>query len=422
MSNTEVKPQPSCESEFDPGSLSVDIAKKRIFETVTPVGDTEVVAVRDALQRVLSDDVFSPVDVPNHTNSAMDGYAVRGADLSTDTTVSLEMIGTAWAGKPFEGSVGLGQCVRIMTGAVMPGHADTVVMQEHTESEGDRILVAAGQRQGQHVRKAGEDLAAGGLALPGGRRCLPADLGLFASLGIGEVRVRRKPRVAFFSNGDELRSLGQSLSVGELYDSNRYTLYGMLKRAGVDLIDLGVVPDDRSMIRSTLESAAATSDMVITSAGASVGEADFIKEVLEDLGEVSFWKIAMKPGRPLAFGQIGKTLFFGLPGNPVSVMVTFYQFVLPALRQLAGEPESTPVRLAVRVENALKKRPGRTEYQRGFLSTGPDGVSVVRTTGDQGSGILSSMATANCFIILPPESVGVEAGSTVVVEPFSTTM
>ncbi|HAU40932.1 MAG TPA: molybdopterin molybdenumtransferase MoeA, partial [Gammaproteobacteria bacterium] len=306
--------QPSCDDEYDPAWLPVDTALDRIAQAVTPIADVEVVALREALDRVLGTDVLSPVAVPNHTNSAMDGYALRFADLNGS---SLKVVGTAWAGKAFAGSVGPGECARIMTGAVMPEGTDTVVMQEHAERQDDHIRVAEGQRKGRHVRYAGEDLAEGATALTAGRRLLPGDIGMVASLGIGELPVLRRPRVAFFSNGDELRSIGQPLELGDVYDSNRYTLHGMLRRAGMAFNDLGVVRDDREQIKSTFLKAAEMADVVITSAGASVGEADYVKDVLDEIGEVNFWKIAMKPGRPLSFGRIGDSLFFGLPGNPV---------------------------------------------------------------------------------------------------------
>jgi len=411
-----VSRQPSCDDEYDPALLSVDTALSRIAQAVTPISDLEVVALREALDRVLGADIQSPLAVPNHTNSAMDGYALRFADLNGPP---LRVVGTAWAGKAFAGAVNAGECVRIMTGAVMPEGADTVVMQEHVEQQNGGIRTADGQKQGQHVRYAGEDLAEGATALFSGRRLLAADIGMVASLGVGELPVLRRPRVAFFSNGDELRSIGQPLELGDVYDSNRYTLYGMLSRAGTTFNDLGVVPDDRDQIKNTFLRAAEFADVVITSAGASVGDADYVKEVLDEIGEVNFWKIAMKPGRPLSFGKIGDSLFFGLPGNPVSVMVTFYQFVLPALRRLAGEASWHSLRLQARTLDRLKKRPGRTEFQRGVLSQDESGALVVSTTGEQGSGILSSMSQANCFVILPIDSAGRQPGDLVEVEPFS---
>ena len=413
---TEVIVQPNCEDEYDPALLPVDIALARIAEAITPISDIEWVSVRGALSRVLAEDVISPVDVPNHTNSAMDGYAVAASDL---LAVDLKVVGTAWAGSAYTGPVGSGECVRIMTGAVIPDRCDTVVMQEQAEHINDRIRLAPGQKPGQHVRRAGEDLAAGEIALVHGRCLLPSDLGMVASLGIGELAVLRKPRIAFFSNGDELRSIGESLALGDVYDSNRYTLHGMLTRLGVEFIDLGVIPDDRDRIRETFLRAAAIADVVITSAGASVGDADYVKEVLDEIGEVNFWKLAMKPGRPLSFGKIDNAHFFGLPGNPVSVMVTFYQFVLPALRQLMGEENWVPLRLPARTLNQLKKRPGRTEYQRGYLVQDKSGELTVHSTGDQGSGILSSMSQANCFIVLDIDNDGAQVGDIVTVEPFA---
>ena len=413
---TEVIVQPSCEDEYDPALLPVDVALARIAEAITPISDIEWVPVRGALSRILAEDVISPVDVPNHTNSAMDGYALAASDL---LAADLKVIGTAWAGSAYAGPVGSGECVRIMTGAVIPDRCDTVVMQEQAERIDDRIRLAAGQKPGQHVRRAGEDLAAGEIALVRGRCLLPSDLGMVASLGIGELAVLRKPRIAFFSNGDELRSIGETLALGDVYDSNRYTLHGMLTRLGVEFIDLGVIPDDRDRIRETFLRAAAIADVVITSAGASVGDADYVKEVLDEIGEVKFWKLAMKPGRPLSFGKIDHAHFFGLPGNPVSVMVTFYQFVLPALRQLMGEENWIPLRFPARTLNRLKKRPGRTEFQRGYLVQDDSGDLTVHSTGDQGSGILSSMSQANCFIVLDIDSDGAQVGEMVTVEPFA---
>ncbi|MEA3291168.1 MAG: gephyrin-like molybdotransferase Glp [Pseudomonadota bacterium] len=407
-----------CCDDYDPNSLSAEAAAQRIRQAARPVPEIEGVAVRAALGRVVARDVASPVDVPNHTNSAMDGYALKGSDLPADGEAELAVIGTSWAGRPFDGEVNAGECVRIMTGAVMANGTDTVVMQEHVERIGDTLRIGAGQKTGQHVRHAGEDLAAGAIAIQKGRRLTPADLGLAASLGISELPVTRKPRVAFFSNGDELRSVGQPLEIGELYDSNRYTLYGMLSRAEVDMVDLGVVPDDPDALRKVFQDAARCADVVITSAGASVGDADYVNDILKELGEVDFWKIAIKPGRPLAFGKIGDSLFFGLPGNPVSAMVTFYIFVLPVLRYMMGESETQPLQLRARCETRLKKRPGRMEYQRGVLGT-KDGELVVNSTGWQGSGILSSMSLANSFIILPVDSEGVKPGDMVDVQPFA---
>jgi molybdopterin molybdotransferase len=418
MAKGQVARDPSCADDFDPNSLAAEEALSRIETFITPIIDTERVAVRSALGRVLANDVLSPVAVPQHDNSGMDGYAVASGDLRDSGSVSLKVLGTSWAGKPFNHAVQSGQCVRVMTGGVLPTGTDTVIMQEHVETNGDSVKIGTGHRKGQHVRYAGEDLARGAIALHAGHRITPADLGLVASLGCAELCVFRKPRITFFSTGDELRSIGETLDDGEIYDSNRYTLYGMLTQLGVDFVDAGVVRDDRDQLRELLSRAERISDAIITSAGASVGEADFVQQTLAELGEVNFWKIAMKPGRPLAFGKIANAIFFGLPGNPVSVMVTFYQFVLPALRRLMGQKRTAPLRMTVKCMSALKKSPGRMEFQRGVLDTGADGDTVVRSTGEQGSGILSSMSQANCFIVLPTACGNVAAGEWVEVEPF----
>ncbi|MEJ2507912.1 MAG: molybdopterin molybdotransferase MoeA [Gammaproteobacteria bacterium] len=410
-------PQPGCD-DYDPNSLTVEQAMSRIAESVEPIDGAESVALRAALGRTLDEAVLSPIDVPPYTNSAMDGYALRGADLPDQGEARLQVVGTALAGQPFEGGIGAGQCVRIMTGAKMPEGTDTVVMQEHTEREDDTVRIGSGHRPGQNVRAAGEDLARGKPVLSRGKRLGPADIGLLASLGVPEVRVKRRLRVAFFSTGDELRSLGEPLEEGQIYDSNRYTLYGLLSELGVELIDMGVVRDRREDVEAAFEQAAGTADAVITSGGVSVGEADYVKDTLERLGQVGFWKIAMKPGRPLAFGRVGRAYFFGLPGNPVSVMATFYELVLPALRRLMGQEHTQPVSLTVPCAERLKKRPGRVDFQRGILTREADGTLAVRSTGAQGSHILSSMSRANCFIVLPSDWGDVEPGTQVEVQPF----
>ncbi len=409
--------QASCADDYDPNSMPVDKAREFIHRFLEPVSARLRVPVRDALGRVLAEDVVSPVDVPSHRNSAMDGWAMRGADLAADGERTLEEIGASFAGRPFAGRVGPGQCVRIMTGGVVPEGADTVVMQEKARAEGKRVTFAAGQKTGQNVREAGEDLRRGAVALAKGRIVRPAELGLIASLGIGEVGVFRPLRVAFFSTGDELKSVGTTLGEGEIYDSNRYTIHGMLTRLGCEVLDLGVVRDDPASLERDFVEAAASADVVITSGGVSVGEADFVKGLMEKLGEVVFWKIAMKPGRPLAYGRIRGAHFFGLPGNPVSVMVTFYQFVRDALLRLQGANPVSPIpTFPATCAARLRKAPGRTEFQRGVLARGADGAWTVRPTGEQGSGILKSMSEANCFIVLG-ESVGnVEPGTSVEVQ------
>ncbi|HLX22335.1 MAG TPA: gephyrin-like molybdotransferase Glp [Usitatibacter sp.] len=408
--------QASCADDYDPNSMPVAKARAFIHQFLDPVTGVLRVPVRSALGRVLAEDVTSPVNVPSHRNSAMDGWAMRGADLAAGDATLTE-IGVSFAGKPFSGKVAAGQCVRIMTGGVVPEGADTVVMQERAKANGKSITFAAGQKTGQNVRQAGEDLKAGSLALKRGRIVRAAELGLIASLGIGEVSVYRPLRVAFFSTGDELKSIGTTLGEGEIYDSNRYTLHGMLTRLGCEVLDMGVVRDDPDLIERAFAQAAASADVVITSGGVSVGEADFVKSMLGKLGEVVFWKIAMKPGRPLAYGKIGPAHFFGLPGNPVSVMVTFYQFVRSALLELMGANPVEPVpTFRATCTSALKKAPGRTEFQRGILAQAPDGALTVKPTGEQGSGILKSMSDANCFIILGDDVGNVEAGTSVEVQ------
>jgi molybdopterin molybdotransferase len=409
--------QASCADDYDPNSMPVAKARAFIHQFLDPVTAVLRVPVRTALGRVLAEDVLSPVDVPAHRNSAMDGWAMRAADLAPDRETTLQEIGASFAGRPFAGALGAGQCVRIMTGGVVPQGADTVVMQERAKAQGKSVTFVPGQKMGQNVREAGEDLRAGSVALARGRLVRPAELGLIASLGIGEVAVYRPLRVAFFSTGDELKSVGTALAEGEIYDSNRYTIHGMLARLGCEVLDMGVVRDDPKLLERAFREAAAAADVVITSGGVSVGEADFVKDLLGKLGQVVFWKIAMKPGRPLAYGKIGGAHFFGLPGNPVSVMVTFYQFVREALLALMGVNPVEPVpTFTAKCATRLKKAPGRTEFQRGVLAREADGTLAVRPTGEQGSGILKSMSDANCFIILGDDVGNVEAGATVEVQ------
>ena len=417
----------SCADNYDPNSLHVDRARELILDLLPPVTGHERLFVRQALDRVLAEDVISPIDVPSHDNSAMDGWALRFDDLAASNATAgetrLKNIGTAFAGHAFAGKVGAGETVRIMTGAVLPQGVDCVVVQEVTRVEGDTVIIPPGQRREQNTRRAGEDLRAGKPAIPAGRKLRPAEIGIIASLGIGEVSVRRRVRVALFSTGDELCSIGAPLGEGAVYDSNRYTLWGMLTRLGCEVIDMGVVKDDPAALEAAFREAAACADAIITSGGVSVGEADFIKRLMAQLGEVAFWKIAMKPGRPMAFGRIepdGPTRpgawLFGLPGNPVAVMVTFYQFVRPALLKLAGVSPVTPFpTFPARCVEAMKKGRGRTEFQRGILFM-EDDEWCVRPTGAQGSGVLRSMADADCFIVLEHDREKVGAGDTVMVQ------
>lgn len=426
-----VSPKPLLDCFDDPALLPAAEALSRIEAHVGAITENEAVSLRDALGRILGADVTSPIDVPGHTNSAMDGYAIAGSDLPAQGSKSFELRGTSWAGRPYAGRVGPGDTVQIMTGAVMPAGTDTVVMQEHVELDGPppgpslplprpRVVhITAGHRVGQNVRAAGEDIRRGATVLEAGKRLMPAELGLLASLGISEVQTRRRVRVAVFSTGDELRAAGEPLEPGAIYDSNRHILYGMLTRLGVDLLDLGVVRDERTAVSAAFERAAASADVIISSGGASSGEADYIRETLAELGQVGFWRIAIRPGRPLAFGRVRDAVFFGLPGNPVAVMVTFYQFVQPALMQLMGQrPVQLTPTVQARCTTKLRKKPGRVEYYRAVLERDADGDLVVRHTGKTGSGLLHTMSDANCFILLPEHADSVEAGTAVEVQPF----
>ena len=403
----------SCLDGYDPDALRVDKAREAILACLSPISAAEKIPTKEILGRVLAEDIVPNINVPAHDNSAMDGYAIRFSDAEQP----LKEIGAALAGKPFHGQLGPGECVRIMTGAVMPPGADTVVIQELVKKQGDRITIPPGQKKAQNVRYAGEDLKIGVPVLNPGRLLKPADVGLIASLGIGDVRVKRRLRVAFFATGDELASIGTPLKEGEVYDSNRYTVHGMLTRLGVEALDMGVVRDDPALLEKAFREASQKADAVITTGGVSVGEADFVKQLMATLGEVLFWKIAMRPGRPMAFGRIGEAFLFGLPGNPVAVMVTFYQFVRDALLHMSGRrDEPIPLLKAVSSES-IRKVPGRTEYQRGVLFR--EGAEwKVRTTGQQGSGVLRSMSEANCFIVLAHERGPVKAGEPVSVQLF----
>lgn len=411
--------EPSCTDLDQSGLLTVTQARQKILDEMIPVGSTEELPIRQTLGRVLAEDIVSPIDVPPHTNSAMDGYAIHSAELPQTHSVTLRVAGTSWAGKPYTEKVMPGTAVRIMTGAVMPEETDTVIMQEHVELCDDSITIGAGHRSGQNVRAAGEDLRAGQPVLTKGRWINTADLGLLASLGLVQVPVYRRLKVAFFSTGDELRSVGESLAPGQIYDSNRYTLYGMLTKLNVDILDMGVVRDTREAVASAFHEAAEQADALITTGGVSVGDADYVTETLQELGTTSFWKIAMKPGRPLAFGHFSNTVFFGLPGNPVSTMVTFIQFVHPALLKMAGASDYlNTLRLKACTQTPLRKRPGRAEFQRATLENDASGRLCVTSSGAQGSGILRSMSHANCFILLPAEQGDVAAGEEVEVQPF----
>lgn len=412
----------SCLDDYDPNSMPVTKARHFIKQFLSPVAESEVIELRACLGRVLAADVLSPANVPNYDNSAMDGYAFNADDIKVEHATRLKVIGTAFAGKSFAGEIARGECLRIMTGGMMPAGADTVIVQEKVSTDGEHITFTEAPKRAMNVRYIGEDLQLGKAVLAVGHLMRPADLGLIASLGVGEIAVYRKLKVAFFSTGDELASIGQALKTGQVYDSNRYTLYGMLSSMGVEMIDMGAIADDPELLEKTLLKASKLADVVITSGGVSVGEADYMKLLLAKHGQVMFWKIAMKPGRPLAYGKIQGSPtkvahYFGLPGNPVAVMVTFYQFVREALLVLMGQPNPPTLPLfKVECTQPIRKLTGRTEFQRGLLFTDTDGNWKVKPTGAQGSAILSSMSLANCFIVLD-ESVGnVDAGAMVQIQ------
>jgi molybdopterin molybdotransferase len=390
--------------------LPVATARTAMSQCITPITDIEWIGLRDGLGRVLAQDIDSPIDVPAHDNSAMDGWALRAIDLHASEPTRLQVIGAAHAGSPYAGPVDAHQAVRIMTGAVMPAGCDTVVIQESACVDGDSVLIPAGQQAGQNRRLKGEDLSRGRPAVLKGRQLRASDLGLLASLGIAEIPVLRPLRVAFFSTGNELRSLGQTLDPGCIYDSNRYTLHGMLSRLGVELIDLGVVPDEPQALESALRGASLQADAIISSGGVSVGEADFTRAVMSRTGEVAFWTIAMRPGRPMAFGRVGSAAYFGLPGNPVAVMVTFLFLVRDALIQLGGGTPRPLLPMRVRSAHPIRKRPGRTEYQRAVIEIDDHGDWVARIAGNQGSGVLRSMSEANAMVVLAHDQGDVAPG------------
>ena len=405
---------------YDPQALRAETANVFLSELVASISESEETGIFQALARVLAADIISPISVPPHDNSAMDGYAFDGAQLSSTNALNLNVIGTALAGKAWQGQVQPGQCVKIMTGAVMPNGLDTVVPQElATVAVEPGITIAAGLlRAGDNRRKLGEDLMQGQTALQKGALLNPASLGLLASLGIERIKVWRKLRVAYFSTGDEILSLGQAPREGAVYDSNRYTVTGLLQRLGCEVLDFGVVGDQPALLEAAFKQAASQADAVITSGGVSVGEADYTKAMMHQLGDVAFWKIAMRPGRPLAVGRIGKSVLFGLPGNPVAVMVTFLTFVRPALLKMMGSTAAPVPLLKAHSSEVIRKKPGRTEYQRGIVSNAPDGSLQVRTTGNQGSGVLSSMVQANGLIVLHHNQGNVALGDEVDVMMF----
>jgi molybdopterin molybdotransferase len=407
-----------CSLESKP-LLSVDDALARINAAIKPIIASERVVLKSAFGRVLSEDVISPINIPYDRNSSMDGYALSSNDIAANNPFTLTLVGTSWAGRPFLGSLQNGQCVRIFTGAVLPDGADSVVIQEQVNADGGNITFPANIAAFQNIREAGEDVKQGSILCTQLKKLTAADIGLLAAAGIYDVPVRRKLNIAFFSTGDELMGIGHPPEIGKIYDSNRYALAALLADPYYNASDMGAIPDDKQLLEDSFRQAAECNDVIITTGGASVGDADYVKDILARCGEVKFWKIAIKPGKPLAFGKIGACYFFGLPGNPVSVMVTFQQIVAPALKQLSGALANKPLRLLATCTTALKKALGRQEFQRGVLSQDANGNFFVASTGQQGSHILSSMSQSNCYIILSAESKGASSGEQVLVEPFS---
>ncbi len=410
---------------YDPQALSVSQVGEFLAHLVQPVSvnESQDAFLFDALGRVLAHDIISPINVPAHNNSAMDGFAFDASQLRPNQPLTLRVVGTALAGQAWQGKVNAGECLKIMTGAIMPDGLDTVVPQElthiHSEHDVTNITIPADLlKAGDNRRLAGEDLMQGKPALLAGQHLTPAALGLVASLGMADVRVHRRLRVAYFSTGDEVLSLGDAPREGAVYDSNRYTVFGLLTRMGCEVIDMGVVRDDPALLEKAFSEAAQQADAIITSGGVSVGEADFTKAMMKKLGDVAFWKIAMRPGRPMAVGRIGKSVLFGLPGNPVAVMVTFLAFVRPALLRMMGSNAQPAPLLRAKSLEPLRKKAGRTEYQRGLVSQAPDGSLQVRTTGNQGSGVLSSMVQGNGLIVLHHAQGNVAIGDEVDVMMF----
>ncbi|MGH8557734.1 MAG: molybdopterin molybdotransferase MoeA [Methylococcales bacterium] len=407
-----------CANDSSQRMLSLTQAREIVASSILPLSGYEQIVLKNCSGRVLFDDIVAPFDIPRESQSSMDGYAFNSLDLNQTGFSRFKIAGTSWAGRPFTDPVNSGECVRIFTGATLPAGTDSVVIQESAYASGGCIEIPSSGKSKENIRTRGDEIHQGQRVLQKGKRLSPADMAILASLGIHSIRVRRRPRVAFFSTGDELVSLDKPLETGQIYDSNRYLLYGMLKALGIDPLDFGVVRDDRDAIVDALTEASAISDMLISCGGVSVGEADLVKQALASAGQIEFWEIAMKPGKPLAFGRIGPAHFFGLPGNPVSVFVTFYQLVRPALRHMMGANPSKALRLQAACVSKINKTPGRQEFQRGILFFDEAGMARVLPAEKQQSHNLSAMAECNCFIVLPAECEGVEAGKPVEVEPI----
>ena len=399
------------------GLMRLEAALETLIDGVKPVSGLETVSLEDSLGRVLAEHIVSPINVPAHDNSAMDGYALILKDLQNHDT--LPLAGQSLAGHPFSGEIPAGHCIRIMTGASIPKGADVVIMQEQTETTDQGIhFLQKPEKIGNNIRKAGEDIPEGSQVFTPGRKVRPQDIGLLASLGIANVTVYRKVKVAVFSTGDELKLPGEPLGQGDIYDSNRFVIKAMLKKLDVEIIDLGKIPDDKEALRKAFLKADQEADAVISSGGVSVGDADYTKDILDELGETGFWKLAIKPGKPFAFGQLPNSVFFGLPGNPVSATVTFQQLAAPALRHMMNQQPVEKVELTLHTQTQLKKRPGRRDFQRGRLVYSESGELQVMSTGHQGSGVLSTMSHSDCYIVLAEEDGDKQAGDLVKVQLF----
>ena len=406
---------------FDPrtGLVPIAEAEKQVLEHVVPIKTTQVVSLPEALGRVLTHPATSPINVPPHANAAMDGFALAGSALPAEGSRNFHIVGESLAGKPWSGTCETDQTVRVTTGAMMPENTDTVVIQEDVKVTGDQATIKAGYKPHANVRLAGEDLVQHQVAVESGLKLGPAELGVLASTGIGRVEVIRKPVAAVFSTGDELKNAGEPLEPGSIYDSNRYVLMGLLQNCGADVMNLGVIPDNQEDTLEALSSASKKVDLIVTSGGVSTGSADFVISALQQLGSVDLWRIAIRPGRPFAFGRIGDALFFGLPGNPVAVMVTFYRLLQPALHKLMGDRNLSPAAiLKARATTRFRKKPNRSEVYRAILSRDDEGDPIVASTGQQGSGLLSSMSQANCFVLLDDDATTANPGDMVDVQPF----
>ncbi len=412
--------QPSCQDIFESGLMPVNEAKARIASQIEPLAVTETVPISRAVKRVLAENIIAPFNVPPHDNAAVDGYALSAEDIPAEGTRRLPVDCSIHAGDNSAYSLTPGHCFRIMTGAKIPAGVDAVLMQEHVETGEGFIIIDKQGKAGDNIRQAGEDLRQGATILQTGKLLTAADIGLLASLGVGEVNVKRKLRVAIASTGNEVFDIGDKPAGAGIFDSNRYSLAAALDSPAIEVINLGVIKDDPEQLQSRLQQASRFADVIISSGGVSVGEADHTKTALQSSGRVNFWKLAIKPGRPMAFGHLQNCLFFGLPGNPVAVLVTFYLFVKPALRRKMGiQPASIEPAIHAKTLENIRKKPGRTEIVRAVLSQNERGEWRVKTTGKQGSGILRSMSLANCFIVLEHERGPVKAGENVTALPFS---